>query len=788
MVSALDRKLLRDLKRMRGQALTIALVMAVGIACFIALRGNYASLLAARAAYYQSERFADVFAHLERAPESVAQDLEALDGVARVQTRVVEAGMIPLPGVAQPIRAQLVSLPGDGQPALNAVQLRKGRMLTPHKSDEALLLEAFATAHGIEPGDQLDTVINGNWRTLSIVGIVKSPEYVVAFSPGDLAPTPGRFAVLWLDREVLAATFRMEGAFNDVTLALQPGASLAAVVAAVDRVLEPYGGVGALGRDKQPSSFFVNGELMQLDAMSTWLPGIFLAVAALLINIVLSRTVHLQRPEIATLKAVGYSDLDVGLHFSKLVGVIAVAGSAIGVGIGIWLGQQMVGLYRQFFDFPNLHFVVDGSAAATGVVITLGAAALGALLAIRRVVMLPPAEAMRPAAPARYRRSLIDRLGIGTLISPAAQMVVRELERQPIRSAMSALAIASSVGLMVVGAWYYDGIDSIMHTQFHEAMREDLAVTFRLPTDERAVRELAHLPGVIDAEGLRVVPVRFHHAHRYRDGSIFGYPDDIEMRALRNSEGDLVPLPPDGIVLTDMLGDVLGVGVGDRVEVKVNDGERGRHQLVVTGLVRESFGLQGHMRLEALRDTLGEDELVSLALLRVDPVAGAALDERLKELPGVLSVNRRMDALEQFREQSGGMIIVVALIITLFAATITIGVVYNNARVALSLRSRDLASLRVLGFHRSEISAVLLGELAVQVLVALPFGLLFGTWLCHALAQLVDPETYRLPVILTPRSYAFAAAVAIAASAVSALLVRRKLDHLDLVAVLKARE
>lgn len=788
MVSALDKKLWRDLGRMRGQAITIALVMAVGIACFIALRGNHASLVSAQSSYYDRLHFADVFAHLARAPDSVALDLEALPEVARVETRVVEAGVIPLPSVAEPIRAQLVSLPARGRPVLNDVQVRRGRMLEPYAVDEALLLEAFADHHGIEPGATLDVVIDGKMQTLNIVGIATSPEYVVGFAPGDLTPRPGSFAVLWMRRDLLAATFNMEGAFNDVVLALQPGASREAALEAVDRVLERHGGVGAIERDKQASTFFVNGELMQLEAMGSVIPAIFLAVAALLINIVLSRLVHQERPEIATLKAVGYRDFEVGAHFAKLIGVIGVAGAIVGVSLGVYLGRAMLGLYTEFFNFPDLRFIVDARSAGMAVAISLASAGLGAAWSIRRVASLPPAEAMRPAAPARYRRSLLDRFGLTRLVGASGQMVLRELERRPLRTAMSTLAIASSVGLMVVGGWYYDGVEVLMRTQFHEVMREDIAVTFIDPMPSRAIRELAHIEGVVQAEGLRMVPVRFTRGPRHRDGTIIGYPDGVEMRALRDKLGRPQPLPADGVVLTDILAEILAVEVGDTIEVKVNDMERGRHQLVVTGLVDEAFGLQGHMRLDPLREAIGESDRVSLGLLRIDPEHGAAIDEELEDLPGVLGVAHRRDILERFEEQSAGMILTFAVIISLFAATITVGVVYNNARVALSMRGRDLASLRVLGFHKGEISAVLLGELAIQVALALPLGLFFGTLLVHWLAELVDPETYRLAVVITPKSYALAAAIAIAASAVSALLVRRKLDHLDLIAVLKTRE
>jgi putative ABC transport system permease protein len=788
MVRSLERKLLRDLLRLRGQMITIALVVAAGIAAFISLRGAYTSIELARSTYYGQQRFADVFAALERAPESLSREIERLPGVSRAETRVVEYAMLPLPDVSEPLRAQVLSVGSEQAQVLNQLHLRDGRWVEPGRSDEVLLLGSFADARKVQPGDRLPVVLNGRKRSVTVVGIVLSPEYVFAVAPGEVSPDAERFAVLWMNRDALAATFQMQGAFNSVAIAMQPAGSVPAVIDALDRMLEPFGGTGAIGRDKQPSNYAISGELTQLSSMSGVLPLIFLAVASLLVNVVLSRLVHLQRPEIATLKALGYSNLEVGLHFFELVLLIVVLGAAAGVGVGAYFGHAMVGLYQEYFKFPELDFTLDATSATLSVLASAVSAFLGAFAAVRGVVRLPPAEAMRPPAPAQYRRSLPDRLGLGGFIGPTLHMIVRELERRPLRTVFSAMAIASSIGLMVIGGFYYDGIDELVHTQFFEVMREDVTVALIEPRPERAVREIAHLPGVTRAEGLRVVPVRFRSGHVTREGMIWGHQPGGELRQLRDKNARLAPLPPDGVVLTDVLAEILRVEPGDSIEVEIHEGQRGKRTLVVAGTVGEAFGLQGHMSDPALSRFMGETPHVDMVLLRVDPAHAAEIDQRLKDMPYVASVTRRSNLLQRFEEQSASMMITMAIIVMAFAATITIGVVYNNARVALSLRARDLASLRVLGFTRREISSVLLGEMAISVLIALPLGLWFGKRLMILLASTIDPEQWRMPLLLTPKSYALAALVALAAAAVSALLVRRRLDSLDLIGVLKTRE
>jgi putative ABC transport system permease protein len=784
MARTLDRKLIRDLARLKGQVATIALVVACGVASFVALRGTYTSIDRSRTAFYERQRFADVFVHVERAPASVREALSKIDGVATVDVRVVEVATILLADDPLPIPARVVSM----SERLNAVRLHSGRPPARGHAGEVVALRQFAEARDLHPGDRLVAVVNGRQRDLRIVGTADSPEFVFAVAAGAMAPDPDRFAVLWMDADAVAQAFAMEGAFNDVILTLQPGAPPAATIAAADRLLAPYGTDGAYGRDQQPSHRSLEGELGQLYSLANVLPLVFLAVAALLVHVVLSRLVYLQQQEIAMLKAVGYSDGQVGAHFLALVLIVGGLGALAGVVLGRVFGGLMVGLYTHYFKLPGLRFELDVGAAAAAALISFAAAAAGAFGAVRRAVRMPPAEAMRPQPPTRYSRSIVDRLGLARALGPVAHMVVRELERHPVRTLMSVLAVAASTGLAVVGGWYYDGVEALIDTQFVAAMREDLAVAFVKPRSDRSVRELGHLPGVDSVEALRAVPVRFRAGHRSRDGVVWGHPPAMEMRQVRDQSGRRIPLPPAGVVLSDVLARILHVDVGGTVDIEVREGERATRSVIVTGLVSDAYGLNGHMTADALRATLGEQPLASMALLRIDPAAEDGVNRRLKDTPAVADVVRKARLLQRFRDQTAGTILTMAMIVWAFAATITVGVVYNNARIALALRSRDLASLRVLGFSRREISAVLLGEMAVQVVLAVPIGLMMGLGLVHALAATVDPETWRMPVMLTAKSYASAAVVTLAAGLATALVVRRRLDRLDLVAVLKARD
>lgn len=786
MVKALDRKLLRDLALLRGQIITIALVVACGISSFILMQSTFRSLQYSRSLYYEQYKFADVFAHLKRAPQSLTAQISQIPGVASVQPRVVEPVRVPVEDMLESASGSIVSLPDVSDPGLNAVYVREGRV--PVNANEVLVLETFAKEHALRAGDHIPVVLNGTLRSLTISGVAMSPEFVFALAPGDITVDEKRFAVLWMQRDAIAPAFQMTNAFNDVCLKLESGASLPGVLQRLDALIAPYGGLGAISSDKQLSNFSLNGELQQLETMATVVPTIFLGVAAFLLNVVLARLVTLQRPEIATLKAVGYSDLSIALHYLKLVTVIVLGGAAVGLSSGVWFGQKMVEYYGRFFKFPYLAYRLEPEHAVWAILISFAAAVVGALGAARHIANLTPAAAMLPPTPATYRPTLLERLGLFRFLSPATRMVVREVERRPWRTTLSAIGIAMAVGIVVVGQFWKDATDFLIYVQFNRALREDLSVAFLEPRPERVVRELSHLPGVIYAEGLRVVPVRFRSGPRFRDSALWGLPKQSELRRILNQYARETPVPERGVLLTKKLGEILGVLPGDRVEVELREGNRRTVWVTVESFVDESFGLQGYVQRENLDALLREEGNVSLVLLHIDPQAYEDIHRRLKKMPAVASVTRRDNVAERFEQQSGEMMRIMTFILTLFAVIIAIGVVYNNARVALSVRSRDLATLRVLGFTHREISGILLGELSVQVLLGIPLGLWFGTWLSSAMMSMTDPETYRFPVVISGHTYAVAATVALASSLISALLVRHRLNQLDLISVLKTRE
>lgn len=788
-MTALNRKLLRDLWLMRGQVLAIAAVIMGGVATLVMALSTYDSLLETRDRFYDDYRFAQVFAPLKRAPEALAERLREIPGVREAETRVVAQVKLEVEGFDDPITGQLLSIPDHGEALLNRLHLKRGRYPTPYSTDETLVSDTFADAHGLEPGDRVGAIINGRLKQLTLVGIALSPEYVYQIAPGAMFPDFQRYGVLWMGRHALAVAYGMDGAFNRVALTLAPGTAEQAVIERLDDLLAPYGGVGAYGRKDQFSNRFLAEELKQLKTTATVFPAIFLGVAAFLLNVVVSRLIATQRDQIAILKAFGYSNTAIGWHYLKLVLGIVLVGVAGGVALGAWFGHGLAEVYMDFYRFPYLDYVLRPPAILIALSVGGAAGIGGTLFAVLNATRLPPAEGMRPETPVAYRATTVERLGLQRYLGQPSRMILRHIERRPVKSLLTLFGIACAGGLMMVGNYQRGAIDFMVDVQFRQAAREDLSVTFIEPTSGRALYEIASLPGVRQVEGFRDVPVNLRFQHYHYRTSLSGI--QAEGRLHRSLDSNLKPVqvPPDGIVLTDHLAEnILHVRPGDLLTVEVLEGRRQVLRIPVQGITKQYLGVSAYIRQNVLNTLMREGDVVSGAYVSHEAERAGPLYAALHDRPRVLGLVAHAAAIRSFYATLGEFVLFFNMVSTLLAGIIAFGVVYNSARISLSERSRELASLRVLGFTRGEIAYILLGELAVLTLAAIPVGFLVGTGLCGILVVVFESDLYRLPLVMTAYNYALSATVVVVSAVLSGLLAWHRLGRLDLIGVLKTRE
>jgi putative ABC transport system permease protein len=785
---ALHIKLLRDLSQLKGQVAAIAVVISAGVMVLILSVTTLDAISLSQTRFYEGHHFAHVFADLKRAPEGLAARLREIPGVNQVETRVAAPVRLEVPYFDEPVRGLLLSIPDGRQPGLNRLYLRQGGLPEPDSADQVVVGEPFAEAHGLRAGDHLRAIIDGRLQTLSVSGVALSPEFIYQVGPADLLPDYKRYAILWMNRRALAHAMDMDGAFNSVLLSLQAGADEETVIEALDLQLARYGGIGAMGREDQISHRFLSEELDQLRVMAIVLPAIFLAVSAFLLNLLMARIIQTQRQQVAILKAFGYGNQDIAAHYGLLTGVIVALGSALGVAFGAWAAEGMAGIYAEYYRFPEMSFRLQPQVVALGFLVAAGAAALGTVRAVGHAVRLPPAEAMRPPAPERFQASWLERSAFGRRLDQPSRIILRNLLRHRPKALLSIVGIGLSGGLLLLGSYQFNAVDHLLDIQYRLLMKMDVNLTFTDPTSERAMAELRALPGVSYVEGYRSVPVRLINGVRDYRTSIQGLETEPRLRALLDANHRPIRLPPEGLLLTDYLAEDLGLVPGDELDVEIMEGLRRTVRVALAGTVDEPIGVSAYMDRRALNRLMGEGPALSGAWLMMDTSEEARLFERLWEVPRLAGIGRIDDAERQFRDYIDDTVLVMMGILLLMAGSITFAVVYNNARIAFAERARELATLRVLGFSRAEVSWILIGEIAVLTLLAVPVGWLVGTGFALLLSQAMAMDMFRVPFIITPQTYAFSAAGVLLASVLSMLAIWRLLGTLDMLAALKTSE
>ncbi|WP_395737000.1 ABC transporter permease [Prosthecobacter sp.] len=788
MITPLDLKLFRDLGRMKGQIVAVSLVMACGLAMMIMTRSILLTLEGTRDAYYQRYRLADVFASLKRAPLSVAERIGEIQGVAAVEARVVVDATLDLEGMTEPASAHLVSLPEGRAQTLNRVFLRQGRMPLADERQQAVVSESFALANKLTIGDSVVAIINGHRDTIIVCGIGLSPEFVFEARPGQTLPDNKRYGVFWMNYQAIAVPYNLDGAFNDICVDLSPGARAGPVMTEMDRLLLDYGAQGAYTRREHNSAQRLDDELRVIRALSVAYPVVFLSVAAFMVNAVLARLVRLQREQIAQLKALGYSSWQVGRHYLNYAFIIVVLGTLTGGLVGRWMGAGLLSIYDLFFRFPVLKFRMDYSALGVALMVSTGASFLGIFSVVWMAVKLPPAEAMRPEPPADFKPSMLERLGLTRGSGPAARMALRNIERRPVQSLFTVFGLALATGLMVLPGSMADSVDYMLTYQWNDVQRQDVVVFFSEPGSGDALHNLEQLPGVQVAEPVRVVQSRIRYGHHSRKIAVTGLPRDADLNRLLDAQRRRIVLPEEGIVMSAQLGKILDARIGDVVQVEALEGQRATLGVPIRGFIEDFAGISAFMDLEALHRLMQEGDTVSGAYLAVDQARWGEFMRTVKDTPRMAVTLVKKDQLEAFRSTTGQSIGILRKLYLVLAIIVAFGVVYNSARIALSERSRDLATLRVIGFTQREIAGVLLGELILLIVTALPAGLLFGRGLAILIIEKVRTETVRLPLQISLFTYTMAVVVVVLASCASFLVVSRMLKKLDMVGVLKARD
>lgn len=792
MVSALDRKLLREIRSSWGLLLAITSVMAVGVMCFIYTRSAYNNLSLARWKYYAECRMADFWVDVKKAPLAELAAIAELPGVTAVRPRIQFYATVDLERVPAPLNALVLSLPDERAPVINDILLRRGGYFTDRRDNEVIVNDAFARRHHVHPGEWIHLILNNRRQELFVVGTAISCEFVYLVGPGAITPDPEHFGVFYLKRRYAEEIFDFDGAANQLVGTLAPGVEDRPedVLRRIETRLTAYGVSSSTPRSQQSSNRFLSDEIRGIGVFASFLPFIFLAVGALVLNLVLVRLIEQQRVVIGTLKALGYHDRQLFTHFTRLGLAVGLAGGLAGLALGYGMAEFITSLYRRFYEFPELANQIDRPTYAAGLAISLTFAVIGSWQGARFAMRLNPAEAMRSRPPAGGGAIWLEHFGwLWRRLGFGWRLTLRNVFRHKLRTGVGVFACAMGAALLVCGFMLSEALEYLVNFQFERILRSDVDLSF---SDERglpALLEARRLPGVDAAEPTCDVVCTFVRGPRRHRGVVTGLSPRSQLTTPRDVSGRRIRIPEHGLAMNRKLAELLEVSTGDVVTLLPIKGRRYPLEVPVVEISNSYIGMAVYCDVAYLSGLVGEELLLSGVQLAADPRPGprTALLHDLKHLPGLQAVNVRADMIDNLQVVVRTQRIFILLLV-LFAAVIFFCSLLNASLIALAERRREVATFRVLGYSAWQVGGFFLRESLLVNAVGTLLGLPLGYGLAVLISIIYNTEMFRFPVIATPGVWGWTLGLALTFALAVHVVVQHSILQLDWLEASKTRE
>jgi putative ABC transport system permease protein len=791
-VGVLDRKLLREVRGSGTLLLAITTIMAVGVMCFIYMRTAYYNLSQAKFRYYAQCRMADFWIEVKKVPLADVDRLANLPGVTGIRPRIQFFATVDLERVATPLNGLVMSLPDRREPMINDIVIQSGGYFTDRKDAEVIVNSAFARRHDIHPGQTIHLLLNNRRQELAVVGTAISSEFVYLVSPGSIAPDPEHFGVFYLKRSFAEEVFDLEGAANQIVGTLDPRNRERPneILRRMEVLLEPYGVNTSYSLRTQASNQFLSDEIRGLGVFSRIMPTIFLGVAALVLNLLMVRLIDQQRLTIGTLKAIGYTDAQVFVHYTKFAMALGLFAALIGMGLGYAMSHMVTNIYKMFYEFPNLENQVFKGTYAGGLGVALLCAVVGSLQAARHALALNPAEAMREKPPVQGGAIWLERFPhVWQRLSFGWRLVLRNVFRHRLRTAVGIFSTALGAGLLVCGFILASAIAYLINFQFELVTKSDVDMRFKDEQGRAALLEAAALPGVELAEPQFDVSCTFINGPHRRRGGISGLVPRGRLTIPRDLEGRAIRIPPVGLAMSRKLAQILHLARGDYVTVVPTRGLREALRVPIAELSDSYIGLAVYADIGYLSRLMGEDMAVTGVQLAVDDNALSrdSLYREIKQLPAVQSVNIRGDVIRnlEFIVETQRIFI---FFVVLFAGVIFFSTLLNSSLIGLAERRREVATLRVLGYNELQVGGLFLRESLVLNSLGTLLGLPLGYALAYLLSRVYDTETFRFPLVSPPWVWFAAVGMAIIFALVAHAVVQWSVHRLDWLDASKTKE
>jgi len=786
----LRKKMMRDLKENKGAYVACITIIAIGLMVFTSFSMVMNNLYLSQKEFYKSRNFADGFAEIKAMPRGKIQDLKRIKGISDVRGRLVKDVRVISPDRREEVYLRLVSVDPDEKNPVNGVMLERGIPLD--NNQMAVWLDnKFFAANGLKLNQELEIIAEGKKRSLRVVGIGKSPEFIYALrTSGDLYPSPETFGVAYVPSEIMENIFSRE-TVNDIVFTLKPGAEYSDVERELKTELKPYGLKNIFPRKDQTSHLLLTQELEGLKSTAQTLPILFLSVAAMILYIMLKRMVEQQRGQIGVLKAFGYTEREIMVHYMSYALITGIAGGIAGGLSGIAASFPFTSMYQTYFNMPGLKSSFSPLYLFISILLSLIFSVFAGYQGCKGILALEPAEAMRPQTPPAGSKIWIEKITpLWGILTVQGKMATRNIFRNKGRSIFMFLGIMFTFSLLNLTWSFKDLSEQMLFDRYEKIETCDVKVSLSDPRhEEKVIRELMHFPGVKRAEAIAEVPVTFKNKWHEKDTVLLGIPADSQLYNIMDYNYHKIEPPESGILLSERLAHLLHAEVGTELNmesVMLKDADSAE-RLRVAGVIPQYLGLNAYMEMGAMQRMLGQGEIATSALLKIDKNYIPSLQKEYNKSAVVSEIDERAERLEDSKELMAsftGMI----LILSLIAVITGFAIIYNSSVITLTERSHELASMMVLGMTPGEVRSVMTFEQWFIGFFAMLAGIPMTKLLLMGMSQSISNDVYTLPTTMTAVSVIVAFMVTVVSIWIAQQAASKKIKTLDLVNVLKSRE
>lgn len=777
----LDKRLFRLINNTKGQYIAVLAIVVTGLFVFTAVSNSALNLKDSLNDYYVETNFADIFVSAISLPQKLESSIIGESDISEAEARLVFDTSFITDDDEDKVNVRAVSV-DKNENKINKLYIKSGKRALSEK--DIIVIEQFAVARNINVGDQIKLQINGRQYKFNVSAIAASSEYTyIMENEQAMLPDPENFGIVYIEEDYLRKIYGSKGNFNEILIEINNEDKLDETSEFLEDHLDKYGVKRVIKKDDQLSNSMMKQEIEGLEMMSKSVPVIFLVFAGIMLSSMLSRIIKKDRTAIGILKALGYKNSEVIVHYLKYAASVGVIGGLIGSIVGTALSGAMTNYYLVFFNIPTLTIKVYYDRIIISIILSCLFCIVSGFWGVKGITKINPAESMKPESPGKGKRILIEKIKIIWNHIPFSwKMVLRSIFREKKKFAFVGAAVAITCGMMVMTIWMIDIMDVMFNKHYNEFMKMEYNINFIGFENENAKKEVAENINVEDIEGRIELPFELENGKKSKIVNVIGLEKNTVFYGFEDMKGSKVYIPDDGILISSNLATGLNVKTGDSILLKNFLPNKDDGYVTVKGIIKQSLGINGYMNLNYLNDKFLDKGIINGIYLNSDD----DVSSKLKDVKNINTIQSQNDMRSAFEEYTG-LINVSMGFMVIFSGLLGFIIMYSMTLMSINERTLEFSSLRVMGFSKKEIFNMLVRENMIMSFIGIIVGIPLGLWLVNYMATSYTTDVYSMNEPVSAISVVIAMILTIVFLISAQFMTYAKIHKLDFMQALKNR-